>query len=189
MSLEQIVGTYGYLALLIGTFFEGETILVIGGFLAFRGYLELPWVVAAAFVGSFAGDQLFYYLGRTQGIAILEKRPVWKAKSKRALALLRTHQVPLMLSFRFFYGLRTVTPFLIGASRVPVARFVLLNALGGLLWAVAIASTGFWVGHSLESALGKIKRYELAILGLMAFAGLLLWCIHRWRLARKEAGH
>ena len=38
INLEPLVSTYGYPALLVGTFLEGETILVIAGFLAHRGY-------------------------------------------------------------------------------------------------------------------------------------------------------
>ena len=40
--LESLIDTYGYLTILIGTFLEGETILVLGGFAAHRGYLHLP---------------------------------------------------------------------------------------------------------------------------------------------------
>ena len=64
MTLQSLIDTYGYLAILVGTFFEGETILVLGGFAAYRGYLHLPWVIIAAFVGSLCGDQLFFFLGR-----------------------------------------------------------------------------------------------------------------------------
>ena len=41
MDLQQIISDYGYLALFILTFLEGETVLVIAGFLAFQGKLEL----------------------------------------------------------------------------------------------------------------------------------------------------
>ena len=44
MTLESLIDTYGYLAILVGTFFEGETILVLGGLAAYREYLGLPWV-------------------------------------------------------------------------------------------------------------------------------------------------
>jgi len=52
MSLEEIISNYGYAALLIGTFIEGETILVLAGFAAHRGYLDLPLVVTCAFIGT-----------------------------------------------------------------------------------------------------------------------------------------
>lgn len=59
MSLESLVTSYGYPAVLVGTFLEGETILVLAGFLAHRGYLDLPLVILTAFLGTFTGDQLF----------------------------------------------------------------------------------------------------------------------------------
>jgi membrane protein DedA with SNARE-associated domain len=49
---------------LVGAFFEGETIVVLGGFAAHRGDLVLPGVIAGAFAGSLAGDQFAYFLGR-----------------------------------------------------------------------------------------------------------------------------
>lgn len=47
--MESLIENYGYLAILIGTFLESETILVLGGFIAHQGYLALPWVILAAF--------------------------------------------------------------------------------------------------------------------------------------------
>ena len=48
----QLIQSYGYWAILAGTFLEGETILVLAGFAAHLGYLQLPWVILAAFAGS-----------------------------------------------------------------------------------------------------------------------------------------
>ena len=67
MSLEELVANYGYTAVAIGTFLEAETILLLGGFAAHRGLLELPWVIVCAFLGSFVGDQAFFYIGRMNG--------------------------------------------------------------------------------------------------------------------------
>ena len=67
MSLAEMVSTYGYAAIAIGTFLEGETVLILGGFAAYRGYLELPWVLVSAFIGTLLGDQLYFYIGRTKG--------------------------------------------------------------------------------------------------------------------------
>ena len=76
---ENWVTHFGYMAILIGTFLEGETILVLGGFLAHRGYLHLPWVIASAFAGTFAGDQLYFYLGRFKGMKGLKKNRIGNA--------------------------------------------------------------------------------------------------------------
>lgn len=110
MSLETLISTYGYAAIGIGAFLEGETILILGGLAAHRGYLELPWVIVCAFLGTLFGDQLYFYIGRTKGKALLERRPHWKSKSEKVFLLLNRHQVWVILGFRFLYGLRTVTP-------------------------------------------------------------------------------
>ncbi|MBI2752438.1 MAG: DedA family protein [Betaproteobacteria bacterium] len=180
MSLEQLVATYGYAAILIGTFFEGETILVVGGFLAHRGYLELPWVIACAFAGTLLGDQLYFYLGRSKGMELLERRPRWQAKSVQVLELLRRHQVPLILGFRFLYGLRTITPFLIGASGVAPLRYTILNAAGSAVWALAIGIAGYVLGQALQTLLEEIKRYELWILAAIAGTGAAVWVRYWW---------
>ena len=52
MSTEELIQRFGYAAIIVGTFLEGETILVIGGFAAYRGYLSLPLVMVCALLGS-----------------------------------------------------------------------------------------------------------------------------------------
>lgn len=175
MDLQQLVIDYGYLALFIGTFLEGETILVIAGFLASRDYLELPWVVASAFLGTFAGDQTFFYLGRYKGIAFLEKRPVWQSKTGKVFDMLARHQIKVVLGFRFLYGIRNVTPFVIGASRMSPVKFFVLNFLGALVWAISVGYLGFQFGHIAEQFMGQIKKYEIYILGALVLGGLFLF--------------
>jgi membrane protein DedA with SNARE-associated domain len=175
MSLEELVAQYGYVAIVIGTFLEGETILVLGGFAAHRGFLELPWVMICAFLGSFAGDQTFFYIGRHNGAKLLNKRPHWKAKSEKVLAMLEKHQTLLILGFRFLYGIRSVTPFLLGAANVPRTKFFILNLIGAAIWAVAVGSLGYSFGVAIEAVLGDIKRYELGFFAGLAIVGLGFW--------------
>ncbi len=181
MTLQSLISSYGYLAILVGTFFEGETILVLGGVAAKLGYLQLETVMLSAAVGSFAGDQLFFWLGRWKGPALLARRPAWQAPAARVHRHLVRHQIALILGFRFLYGLRTVTPFVIGMSPVPAQRFLLLNLIGAVLWAVVIGALGFIFGHALEAVLGDIRRYEAWLLGGLLLAGIMLWLLHRWR--------
>ena len=83
--LQQFLHDFGYFALFLGTFFEGETILVLAGFLAFRGYMDINLVVVVAFFGSYAGDQLWYFLGRKHGRKLLARKPRWQMMGDRAL--------------------------------------------------------------------------------------------------------
>jgi membrane protein DedA with SNARE-associated domain len=181
--MENFIASYGYAAIVVGTFLEGETILVIGGFLAHRGYLGLPGVIAAAFAGTLAGDQLFFLFGRVGGMAALARHSGWEHRAARVRRLLQAHETAVILGFRFLYGIRTVTPFLLGASGVSPARFVPLNAVGGALWALCIGLLGYLLGHTLEVLLVELKRYEMFILGAIAVVGAIVWLWSR----RKEA--
>jgi len=181
MNLEQLISDYGYWAIAIGTFLEGETILVLGGFAAHRGYLELPWVIFYAFLGTMFGDQLYYYLGRIKGVTFLQRRPSWQVKSQHVFNLLEKHQILLILGFRFLYGLRTITPFLIGASRISPVRFLVLNVAGAAIWAVVIGTAGYLFGQSLEIIITEVKRYEVWVFIGIGLIGIVFWLLHTRR--------
>ena len=178
MGIETYITHYGYIVILLGTFFEGETVLVLAGFLAHGDYLAFSLVVLFAFAGTFAGDQLYFFMGRKKGMAYLDDHQSWKVKSGRALELMYGHKTLIIIAFRFIYGIRTVTPFLIGASGISPWRFLLFNSLGGLTWALAITSLGYVFGHAAELFLHDIKQYEFTIMGAIILAGLVIWMLH-----------
>jgi membrane protein DedA with SNARE-associated domain len=178
MDLQSIIENYGYAAILIGTFLEGETILVLAGLAAHQGYLILTWVILAAFLGSLCGDQLFFYLGRKHSQAVLARRPAWKKKAEKVNKMMNKYHTPMILSFRFLYGLRTVTPFVIGMSRVSVKKFIVLNAVGALVWAAAIGSGGYLFGRALQVYIGQIEHYEVLVFAIIALLGLFIWTVH-----------
>jgi len=179
--LESLIDTYGYVAVLVGTFFEGETVLVLGGFAAHRGYLSLPWVIMAAFIGTLCGDQLFFFLGRKHSQILLARRPSWKARADKAQRLLERFRTPLILVFRFMYGLRTVIPFAIGMSTVPTREFIFLNIIGALAWALVVGTGGYLFGNAMEIIIGDIKHYEREVVCAIAATGALVWIIYFYR--------
>jgi len=184
--LESLLTSYGYPILLIGTFLEGETILVLGGVAAQLGYLSLPWVIVCGFAGTLFGDQLYFYLGRRHGGAWLARRPGWKARSQRVHRIMERYPVLLILGFRFLYGLRTVTPFALGTSRVSYPLFTLLNVIGAAVWAAAIALAGFYFGHGVELLLGEIRHYEIEVMAFVGIAGIVAWTVILLRRRSRE---
>ena len=175
MDLEGLVRSYGYLAVFCGTLLEGETVVVIAGFLSHRGYLQPPLVAAIAFTGSFLVDQFFFFLGRRHGRRLLQRRARWQAGAGRAEALFKRFGTSLILGFRFLYGFRTVTPFVLGMSQVPAARFALLNAAGAAAWAVVFTAGGYFFGRVMEAVLGDLRRHEGWLLAALAIIGVAIW--------------
>lgn len=179
--LYALIAEYGYLAILVGTFLEGETVLILGGFAAHQNYLDLPWVILCAFVGSLCGDQLFFVIGRRHSQALLFRFPAWQSQVLRANRLLDRYRVALILSFRFLYGLRTVTPFVIGMSNVRTLYFILLNAVSASIWATLFGLLGYLFGGALEILLGNIRRFEILAAAAIAVIGLALWAVYFYR--------
>jgi len=186
MNWELIIGSYPYVALLLGTFLEGETILILAGFAAHLGYLYLPWVILVAFLGTLSGDQLSFYLGRRHSRFVLNKHLAWQGRLDKVERLFERYQTLLILGFRFLYGLRTVTPFVLGRSGVAPGYFFLLSAVGAMVWSLVVGIGGYLFGNILKIIMGDIKRYELEAFGAIAIIGGLIWGVYFYRSRRKK---
>jgi membrane protein DedA with SNARE-associated domain len=176
--LESLIARWGALAVGVGTFFEGETVVLVAGAMAHRGLLPLPLVILSSFLGSLLGDQLWFLLGHRYGKDLIARRPSWQRHAKRAEDLLARYGTLFVIAFRFIYGFRTVTPILLGALRYPTRRFVILNALSAALWASTISIAGYAVGATVVSVLGRAGRIEELVLAA-AIVGLAFWLVSR----------
>lgn len=186
VSIAHLIEQYGYLAVFVGTLLEGEMILILGGFAAHRGYLDLPGVMVVAFLGSLCGDQLFFWLGGHHGRWLQTRWPHWEPRFARVRRLVARYPRLILLGFRFVYGIRSITPLALGMSKIPFRQFLLYNLLGGAIWAIVVGLVGYFIGHALELFLGEIKRYEIIILAGLTLLCVAIWLVHRWRLRREE---
>jgi membrane protein DedA with SNARE-associated domain len=173
MPFTQLLADYGYLAVFVGCLLEGETILLLAGFAAHQGHLSLPVTLAVAFVGGTLGDQIFYWLGRAWGAALLRRFPGLERRSQRVVELLKRHDAWLIVGIRFLYGLRIAGPIAMGAARVMPGRFAFFNVVGAALWAPLVGGLGYLFGHALEALLGDVTHVEESALALLAVAGLV----------------
>lgn len=158
----------GYVILLLGSFVEGESVVLTAGFFAYKGYLSLPLIMLIAFSGSLLADQLLFFLGRIYGPGMLERKPAFKEKAHKAFDMLHRYHIWFILGFRFVYGIRTVSPFVIGASGIPVKRFAILNVIAAAIWAVLSCYAGYLLGYffadeieyAIEQAI-KFQKYTI----------------------------
>lgn len=187
MSLETIISTFGYPAVLLGTFVEGETVLILAGFLAHQHYMSLPAVMICAFIGSFVSDQLYFYIGYLKGQKIIKKRKEWIKASGKISSLFQRHSSLVILGFRFALGFRMITPLILGATNVSPLYFLVLNLMSAALWAVVVSSLGFAFGRAIEAIIGDIKKYELLLIISLATAGCVVWIVRWFRFRAKAA--
>jgi len=185
---ESVVRDYGYWALFVGTFLEGETILLIAGFLAHSGQLDLSMCILTAFLGSLSGDQAAFYIGRWKGKQFIAKRPQWQCRVERVHRMLERFHEVLILSFRFFYGLRNLTPFILGTTGVPGLKFFALNAVGAAVWALTFGFAGYFFGVLLVDGLLKdVKHVQMFILIGVVLVLAVVWIVRRYRRRKADA--
>lgn len=187
IHLQELIQHYGYLAVFIGSVLEGETVLILSGFAAHRGYLDFVLVVAIAALGGFAGDQFFFTIGRMHGNRMLARFPSVQLQAARVQKLIARHQNWLIVGVRFMYGLRVAGPVLLGMSEVTHLRFALLNLVGAVVWATTISGAGYMFGQAVEMFLADAKRYETFVLAAIVVAGVGWWLYRRHAVKRAMA--
>lgn len=182
MSLEELLQSWGYVAILIGTFLEGETIVIFAGVFASQGMMSLPLVFSCALFGTFFGDQVYFTIGKRWGSKLLYSHPTLKRKTRSVFRLLKKYETGFILSFRFVYGLRNVSPFVIGMNGISHPRFAALNFIAAFVWATLFAGGGYLLGKTLENFLGRLHgAILLGVLGLVVLLSVLSITINRIR--------
>jgi membrane protein DedA with SNARE-associated domain len=190
MTLDPaaLISTHGYWVLTLGCLFEGETLLLLAGFAASRGHLNIVAVVAIAAVAGFAGDQIFFWLGRRHGAVVLRRFPSIAQQAERVFRLVERYQSWVIVGVRFAYGLRVAGPIIIGTSRIDAWRFVVFNAIGAIIWATLVGGIGFLFGEAAHAMLGELHNIEIWLLLGLAAVALLVMLVQRMRLrARRTA--
>lgn len=183
---SELLKEYGYFVILIWTFLEGETIVIIAGWLSASIGLT-PWLIAlCAFGGSFLSDQVMFSLGKYKGEPVLKHFPRVAKNMTKAAVLFKKYDTALILGFRFIYGVRNITPIMLGISGVSHKKFFVLNIIGASIWAVTFTYGGLYVGKAFMHVMHTLGHGILyAIVAVLAVAAVL-WFI-RARYSVKKA--
>lgn len=187
MSPELLLQKFGYLAVFVGTFLEGETILVMAGFFAERGYLEIIAVMLTAASGAYAGHVFWFWLGRTKGVKLLDRFPKMKRHFGKGIRMFERYGAPAIFITQWLYGLRVTCAVIIGISQISVWKFLVYEAVTCVVWAIVIGSAGYFFGRAVERILGRAAHIEKWGLLVLIIVGLAIWGYHRWKEKREAA--
>src|SRR5829696_7139495 len=154
MSPEVLLAKFGYYAVFVGTFLEGEAILVMAGFFAERGYLDLYAVMIVAAVGAYVGHIFWFWLGRRYGVKLLDRFPKMKQHFGKGIRMFERYGATAIIITQWLYGLRITCAVIIGISRISIIKFLIYEAISCAVWAVAITYAGYFFGAAVERVLG-----------------------------------
>lgn len=162
---------------LFGTIIPGHTIVILGGFFARLGLLNIYVVMAIAAVGAIVGDVIAFFLGKKYGLSLLinwgkyfliKEEQIIKAK-----AVLERHSGKAIIIGRWSPITRAFVPFLAGASGVRAKAFWIYDIIAGIIWAVVSVCAGYIFGASymlVAHAIGRFTAMGIIIALLIIFA-------------------
>lgn len=149
------------------------------------GPVRLWLLLPIALAGAFAGDNTAYWIGRRFHLDRLFTRSERGRRiGARAHDLLHRKPAEILLSARFIPGYRIIVNMTAGAVRLPYSRFMLIDALSTLMWAL------FSIGIGLAAGSVFHDRPLLGIIVGIALGIALGWVVERifaWREARAQA--
>ncbi|MGP1580946.1 MAG: DedA family protein [Wolinella sp.] len=170
---------YGYVILFVWSMLEGEIGLVMAGIMSHTGDMHILVAILVAGIGGFAGDQVYFYIGRYNKEAIHRLLKNERRKFALAHVLLQRHGWPIVFIQRYLYGMRTVIPMSIGATRYSAKMFAFINFVSSLVWAMITIVLAYIFGDSLLSILHWIKgHFYLAIPFALLLFGGIFWFFH-----------
>ena len=138
-------------AAFVGLVLPGETALIVGGFLAYRGKVNLPVLIAVAVAAAIVGDSIGYEIGRVMGPPLRRSRlgrKVGEERWERAAEYVRAKGGRAVFLGRWVGVLRALVPTLSGMSGMPYRTFLPANVAGALTWAPAAVLVGYAAGES-----------------------------------------
>lgn len=183
-------------AIFVGFVIPGETAAVLGGVAASQGHVQLWLMIVLVVAAAILGDSVGYEVGKVVGPKLLQASILDRHRGRLDGAqdyLARRGGWAVFLG-RFTAFFRAMMPALAGTSRMPYRRFLIFNAVGGIVWGAIFVVLGFVAGQSYEAVAKTVGR-DLAIgVAAVVVLALIVWKLRERRRERSfeaeyEASH
>ena len=194
---KHAIKSYGYLGVfgsqMLGMFglpVPDETILTFTGFLVHKNYLHPAPALLAAYLGSICGITLNYLVGRFVGFPLLHKYGNYLRLTDERINqahrwFARYGKVALSVGY-FFPGLRHLTAFSAGASRLEYRYFAPYAYAGACVWVVTFMGLGYFLGEEWRKILPRIQSYLWITVGVLIFLALVGSLLFRLRRPARQ---
>ena len=195
-NLQLVANEYGYWAVFLGILLEnmglpipGETITLIGGFLAGGDDLDYGYVLGSASGGAFLGGNVGYWVGWWGGWPLLTRLGQLFRIQEKQLADLKEQfsktAAKTVLFGRFVVLLRVLVGPLAGLARMPYRTFLICNFVGSVAWALIMVSIAYFVGRLIPLAVLVSWVAQFSVLALLLI--VLIWIVAFWWLENRQS--
>lgn len=184
----------------VGSLTPGETVVIVAALVAERGMLFLAGVWMASLIGTIAGSNVSYWLGRRAGMSGV-RGFVARVADSRVGRILRIQEDALddvyehfhtqgaktVFISRFAVGAKNFVPAIAGATHMPLFWFELYTVIGAVVYTTIMCTIGWFLGENLDRALKVVSN--ITWVGLLVFLAFVFSAVYaRRRFQSRRSG-
>lgn len=159
-----------------------EGVVTAAAVLAGQGQLSIAWVMLAAGLGAFLGDNIAYWIGRSAGRPLVER--ILRGDTGQLDAIQAQFDQRggiFVIVGRFIPGGRTAVAIGAGVLHFKWLHFILYDALAAVIWAFQAALPGYIGGSLIQGQPWLAIVFGFVLSALLATSVALF---QRWRNGR-----
>ncbi|SMC24784.1 membrane protein DedA, SNARE-associated domain [Clostridium acidisoli DSM 12555] len=165
-SILTLLDNNGYVVLLVALMLEllafplpGETLMSYCGYLVYKGKLNYSISILLAFLGVNIGVTISYFIGKTLGIGFFNRYGKYVHMGPKRMKKISTwfdlYGSNLLIIAYFIPGVRHITGYFAGITKVSFKKFVINSYIGSFIWTFTFIS----IGKVLGGKWGKLHAY------------------------------
>jgi membrane-associated protein len=153
----------------------GDSLLFAAGTFAALGALNVHLLLVLLSIAAIGGDTVNYWIGHYAGPKVFTRQ---KSRFFNPEHLKRTHAFyeryggKTIILARFIPIIRTFAPFVAGIGAMSYGKFILYNAVGGILWPLLCLYAGYFFGN-IPIVKNNFSLVILAIVFISVLPGII----------------
>ncbi|MBA3601830.1 MAG: DedA family protein [Acidobacteria bacterium] len=185
--INEILETFGIFAVFALCTVEGDITLLLSGVMAhsnFFGPYSFWKVVLAGTLGGIVGDNVGYWIGRLFRTTIKDYG-FYKVARPRIERLIDKFGGFAIIISKYIYGIRAAMCLFYGIGKMPYLRFLFLDAISAFIWALLLASVGYFFSGAITSIIGDFKQIGIALFFIVLVGIIIFYVVERYYLSEK----
>lgn len=163
----------------VGVIIPGASLISVGGFLAYQGFLNTWDIIIYSTLGAIFGDFFSYLLGRFGGNLIKNKKEKNYSLIRHGEDFFEQYGNKSVFLGRFFGPIRAIIPFIAGLSKMKYKPFIFWNIISAICWAFLNVFLGYFSGTIIVTIFKKWSNDLSLILFILLVVMIIYWLIKK----------
>jgi membrane protein DedA with SNARE-associated domain len=177
MDYAELISQYSYWFLFVGMLLAGEVVLIPAIYFSLAGHMTVPLVILVSGSATIVSDLIWYWIGM---LVPLQRLLSWKKIARhrplfeQLTHIFNVHAYRILFLSKFIYGTRILAQAICGIHRLPLWKYLFVNALGVLLYILFLYMIALFLGTVFP---GFLQHLEWGLAVFVGIIAVLFLCI------------